>query len=118
MDNNSNFNNEQDRFIEKLKTTAIINNGQFQIYNEEPEYRLEIWGAISSIGPLIVIRITNEAVKVIDKVIDIIVKCKKGSLITLEIKCPDGKTEIRIEAREKEIRDKLILLKEICKQKR
>lgn len=109
------MNEDQAQFIKELKIEAVRNDGQFYVEGEEPEYRLDIWGSIVALGASAIIKLTKEGVELIDKVIDVIAKARKGSFIPIEIKCPDGKTEIKIEGREREIREKLMVLKDLCK---
>jgi hypothetical protein len=100
--------------IRLLKETALSRRGQFALEGEEPEKRLDLWGILETIGLTTIIKLTIEAVDVADKVIDVIIKARKGLIVPLEIICPDGKTIIKIESRETDVEQKLKSMKEVC----
>jgi hypothetical protein len=60
--------------------------------------------------------LTDEALKVADRLIDVIAKAKKGKLVAVEIVCPDGKTSFKVELREKEIEQKMKNMLGMCSQ--
>jgi hypothetical protein len=107
--------NDREEFKNILLTEAIKSRGQFVEEGKEPQYRLDIWGIITIFEARTIIKLTSEALDVVDKVIDVIEKARQGRLIDIEITCPDGKTKMSLSAREKEAIEKLKQLKNMCK---
>jgi hypothetical protein len=75
-----------------------------------------VWGFVSASGPLVILKLTEEAAGAVDKVADAIRKVRSGCLVPLEITCPDGKTKISVSVREKDESKKVREFLRDCKR--
>lgn len=105
--------NRKQKFFEELNKESYYLQAQFKLEDEDPLYRFDIWGIISISTAIIIIKISKEALPLLDKVLDVIIKVYKRNLIPIEIKCPDG-TKIHIEVPENNLNEKLEMLKKMC----
>jgi hypothetical protein len=105
----------QEEFKNALLEEALKKRGQFVEEGKDPQYRFDVWGIITTFGASAIIKLTREALDVIDKVIEVIRNARHGKLVDIEITCPDGKTKMMISAREQQVIERLSQLKNMCK---